>query len=80
MENKIEELHGQVFALCLTLQAVIQHLPPAMAKNCADSLMISMQVQDEADDEQGESGAAVTARDEMAHALHGLLTAVARSG
>lgn len=80
MENRIEELHGHLFAMCLTLQAVIQHLPPAMAKHCADTLMISMQVQDEADDPQGETETAAAARNAMAHALHGLLTAAARRG
>lgn len=80
MEQRLEVLNGQVFALCLTLQAIIRHLPPEMAQRCADTLMVSMHVQDESDAEDGTPAKESASRNVMGDALHGLLTTVAKLG
>jgi len=80
MEQKLDQLQGQLFAFGLALQAIIRHLPPDMAQRCADTLMVSMHVQDEADAEDGTPAREAASRNAIGDALHGLLTTVAKLG
>lgn len=73
-------LSGQLHAVVLTMSALIEHLPPAMAGDVAGTLAVHADVQCEADDLEQAAPAAARERVALLDAMLELLRTVQRSG